>query len=65
MNAAVVALILAVGVALFRSAVVDIWTAAILLAGLVVLLRLRLDTVWLVLGGAACGLAHYLIVGST
>ena len=64
-NAAVVALILAVGVALFRSAVVDIWTAAILLAGLVVLLRLRLDTVWLVLGGAACGLAHYLIVGST
>jgi len=59
-NAAVVALILAVAVALFRSAVVDIWTAAIFLAGLVLLLRLRLDTVWLVLGGAACGLAHYL-----
>ena len=59
-NAAVVALILAVAVALFRAAVVDGWTAAILLAGLGVLLKFRLDTVWLVLGGAVCGLAHHL-----
>jgi chromate transporter len=62
-NAAVVALILAVAVALFRSAVVDVWTAAILLAGLVALLRFRLDTLWLVLGGAACGLARFLLAG--
>lgn len=62
-NAAVVALILAVAVALFRSALVDVWTAAILLAGLAALLHFRLDTLWLVLGGAACGLAHYLLVG--
>jgi len=62
-NAAVVALILAVAVALFRSAVVDVWTAAILLAGLVALLRFRLDALWLVLGGAACGLARFLLAG--
>jgi len=61
-NAAVVALILAVALALFRSAVVDVWTAAILLAGLVALLRFRADTMWLVLGGAVCGLIHYLVV---
>ncbi len=60
-NAAVVALILAVAVALFRSAIVDVWTAAIFLAGLALLLRFRLDTLWLVLGGAVCGLVHYLL----
>ena len=59
-NAAVVALILAVAVALFRSAVVDVWTAVILVVSLAALLHFRLDTLWLVLGGAACGLAHYL-----
>ena len=62
-NAAVVALILAVAVALFRSAIVDVWTAAVLLAGLVALLRFRADTLWLVLGGAVIGLARYLLVG--
>jgi chromate transporter len=62
-NAAVVALILAVAIALFRSAIVDVWTAIILLAGLLALLRFRADTLWLVLGGAACGLARYLLVG--
>jgi chromate transporter len=61
-NAAVVALILAVAVALFRSAAVDIWTAVILIVSLAALLRFRLDTLWLVLGGAACGLVHYLLV---
>jgi chromate transporter len=62
-NAAVVALILAVAMALFRSAIVDVWTAAILLAGLAALLRFRADTLWLVLGGAVFGLARYLLVG--
>ncbi len=60
-NAAVVALILAVSVALFRSAIVDVWTVVILLAGLLALLRFRVDTLWLVAGGAAAGLAHYLL----
>ena len=63
-NAAVVALILTVAVALFRSAVVDVWTAAILAAGLVALLRFRADTLWLVVGGAACGLVCHLFIGA-
>ncbi len=62
-NAAAVALILSVAIALFRAAIVDIWTGLILLAGLVALLRFRADTVWLVLGGAVCGLIHYLVRG--
>ncbi|MGQ9573634.1 MAG: chromate transporter, partial [Dehalococcoidia bacterium] len=61
-NAAVVALILSVALTLFRPAIVDVWTAAILVTGLVALLRFRADTLWLVLGGAACGLAHYLVI---
>jgi chromate transporter len=61
-NAGVVALILAVSVALFRSAIVDVWTVMILIAGLAALLRFRVDTLWLVAGGAAVGLVHYLLV---
>jgi len=61
-NAAVVALILGVSFALFRSALVDVWTVLILAIALLALLRLRIDSLWLVLGGAAIGLAHYLLV---
>jgi chromate transporter len=61
-NAAVVALILSVALALFRSAVVDVWTAVVLLGSLVALLRFRADTLWLVVGGAAVGFVHYLLV---
>lgn len=60
-NVAVVALILKVGIALVRSAVVDIWTGLILLAGLVFLLVLRSDTVWIVLGGAAVGFIRFVL----
>ena len=60
-NAAVVALILAVSVSLFRSAIVDIWTVILLGLGLFALLRLRLDTFWLVLGGASVGLIHFFL----
>jgi len=60
-NAAVVALILAVSIALFRAAIVDVWTVLILLMGLLALLRFKIDTFWLVAGGAAAGLAHYLL----
>jgi chromate transporter len=62
-NAAVVALILAVSLALFRSAIVDGWTALFLLVGLVALLRFHLDTFWLVTSGAIAGLVHYLMIG--
>jgi chromate transporter len=61
-NAAVVALILVVSLALFRSAIVDGWTVIILAVGLVALLRFRVDTLWLVLGGALLGLVRYLLV---
>jgi chromate transporter len=61
-NAAVVALILAVSLMLFRAAIVDVWTVLVLLVGLIALLRFRVNTLWLVLGGAACGLAHYLAI---
>jgi len=61
-NAAVVALILAVSLALFRSAIVDGWTIIILVVGFVALLRFQVDSLWLVLGGAFLGLAHYLLV---
>jgi chromate transporter len=63
-NAAVVALILAVSLTLFRAAIVDVWTALILLVGLIALLLLRINTLWLVVGGAACGLLHYLLVAT-
>ncbi len=60
-NAAVVSLILWVSITLLRSAIVDVWTVLILLAGLLALLRFRVDTLWLVLGGAAIGLSRYLL----
>ncbi len=58
---ALVALILAVSITLFRAAIVDVWTVLILLAGLLALLRFKIDSFWLVLAGAAAGLAHYLL----
>jgi len=62
-NAAVVALILSVSLALFRSAVVDVWTAIVVVVGLVALLRFKVNTLWLVMGGAVVGLARYFAFG--
>jgi chromate transporter len=62
-NAAVVALILSVSLALFRSAVVDVWTALVVVVGLVALLRFKVNTLWLVMGGAVVGLARYFAFG--
>jgi len=59
-NAAVVALILVVSLSVFQAAIVDIWTILILAAGLVALLRFKVDAFWLVLAGAAVGFIHYL-----
>jgi chromate transporter len=61
-NAAVVALIMAVSLVLFRSAIVDGWTVIILAVGLIALLRFRVDTLWLVLGSAFLGLVRSLLV---
>ena len=60
-NAAVVALILTVSLVLFRSAIIDVWTVIILVVGLFILLRTKVDSFWLVLGGAAVGLIHFFI----
>jgi len=60
-NAAVVALILAVSLSLFRSAIVDGWTVLVLAMGLVALIRFNVDTLWLILGGAGFGAIHYLL----
>lgn len=62
-NAAVVALIVAVAIGLARSAVPDIPAAAIAAASLVLLLRYRAETWWLVAGGAALGLVRLLLFG--
>jgi chromate transporter len=62
-NAAVVALILSVSLALFRSAVVDVWTALVVVVGLVALLHFKVNTLWLVMGGAVVGLARYFAFG--
>jgi len=61
-NAAVVALILAVSLILFRSAIIDVWTVIILVIGLIALLRTKVDTFWLILGGAAVGIIHFLVL---
>lgn len=62
-NAAVVALILAIAVGLARTAIRDVFTALIAAASLFLLLQRRAETVWLVAGGAALGLIRFLVLG--
>jgi chromate transporter len=59
-NAAAVALILAVAIGLGRTALVDVWTVLIMLVSLGLLLRFRAQTWWLVVGGAALGAVRML-----
>lgn len=61
-NAGVVALILAVSLTLFKSAIIDVGTVLILIIGLFVLLRFKVDSFWLVLGGAFIGLLHFILI---
>lgn len=62
-NAAAVALILAVALKLAPLVLVDGWTVALLGLELFLLLRYRVDTLWLVLGGAAVGLLRAFLTG--
>jgi chromate transporter len=55
-NAAAVALMAAVTLALGRAALVDVWTAAIAVVSAVVLLRFKLNATWLIVGGALVGI---------
>ncbi len=62
-NAAAVALILAVALKLCPLVLVDGWAVVLSGLGLFVLLRYRVDTLWLVLGGATVGLARPYLSG--
>lgn len=55
-NAAALALMGVVTWQLGRAAIVDIWTGALALTSLLLLLRFRLNSAWLVLAGALIGL---------
>ncbi len=54
-NAGVVALIVSVGVALMRTAVSDAWGVVIFLIACALRLFTKVETIWLVLGGALAG----------
>jgi chromate transporter len=60
-NVAAVGLMAAVTWQLARAAVVDVFTAALAFAAAVLLLRTRLNSAWLVLGGGAAGLLRSLV----
>ncbi|HOE34961.1 MAG: chromate efflux transporter [Chloroflexi bacterium] len=60
-NAGVVALIITIAVTMAKNAVVDVWTALLLAAGLAGLFLLKLTPYWLVLAGIMIGLAKALL----
>ena len=60
-NAASLALMAAVSYALARSAIVDWLTGIVVLVSAVLLLRFRVNSAWLVLGGAVIGVAGELM----
>jgi chromate transporter len=55
-NAAAVALMAEVGFVLGRATLIDLWTWAIVLISVVLLVRFRLNATWLILAGAVLGL---------
>ena len=55
-NAASLAIMAAVSFQLGRSAIVDAWTAGLLALSAILLLRFRINSAWLVLGGAIIGI---------
>ena len=56
MNVAALALMAVVTVQLARAALVDVTTAAIAVVSAVLLMRFKVNTTWLVAGGAAVGM---------
>jgi chromate transporter len=60
-NVASLALMAAVSYQLARSTIVDWLTAGMAIVSLALLLRFRLNSAWLVLGGAAVGIAVMLM----
>ncbi|MBN8225964.1 chromate efflux transporter [Corallococcus macrosporus] len=64
-NAASLALMAVVTWQLGRAALVDGWTVALAVLGAALLLRWRVNSAWLVLGGAAVGLLRASLIGMT
>jgi chromate transporter len=60
-NVAALGLMAAVAWQLGRAAIVDPLTAALALIALALLMRYKVNSAWLVLGGAAVGIAHFLL----
>jgi len=62
-NVAALGLMLAVTWELGRAAIVDVLTAGLAIAAAVLLVRYRVNSAWLVLGGGALGIAYRLLTG--
>jgi chromate transporter len=62
-NAASLGLMAAVAIQLGRAVIIDPFTIAITLVALFLLLRFKISSVWLVLGGGALGVIYKLIIG--
>jgi chromate transporter len=60
-NVAAVALIAGVLIVLTRAALVDLFTVLLAAVALAVLLRFKINSAWLVLGGAVIGIAVHLL----
>lgn len=63
LNVASLALMAGVTLELGRGAITDLYSAALALAALVLLLRFKINAAWLVIGGAALGLAYQSLLG--
>jgi chromate transporter len=62
-NAAALGLMMAVAWQLGTTSVVDLFTAALAVAAVLLLIRFQVNSAWLVLGGAAAGLTAKLVTG--
>ena len=62
-NVASLALMAAVSYQLGRASIVDWLTVALAIASAILLLRFRINSAWLVLGGALAGIAAHLVRG--
>jgi chromate transporter len=62
-NAASLGLMAAVAIQLGRVVLIDWFTILIMIGALFLLLKFKLSSVWLVLGGGALGVIYKLIIG--
>jgi chromate transporter len=60
-NAAVIALMISICLTIAQNAVVDVWTLLVVVASGLILFFYRMDSIWLVLGGAAVGLLRFFL----